>query len=42
MKKKIITKSELARIFEEEIEKYSFNWREGGQYSKDKFLTKNQ
>ena len=30
------------RIFEEEIEKYSFNWREGGQYSRDKFLKKNQ
>tara|TARA_B100001250_G_scaffold398971_1_gene407840 strand:+ start:13 stop:975 length:963 start_codon:yes stop_codon:yes gene_type:complete len=29
------------RIFEEEIEKYSFNWREGGQYSRDKFLKKN-
>ena len=30
------------RIFDQEIEKYSFNWREGGQYSKDKFLNKNQ
>ena len=30
------------RIFDKEIEKYSFNWREGGQYSKDKFLNKNQ
>ena len=30
-----------SRIFDEEIEKYSFNWREGGQYSKDKFLKKN-
>jgi len=25
------------RIFEEEIEKYSFNWRTGGQFSRDKF-----
>jgi len=24
------------RIFDEEIEKYSFNWRTGGQYSRDK------
>ena len=30
-----------SRIFDEEIEKYSFNWRDGGQYSKDKFLKKN-
>mgnify|MGYP001182773696 FL=1 len=29
------------RIFDEEIEKYSYNWRDGGQYSKDKFLKKN-
>ncbi len=29
------------RIFDEEIEKYSFNWRSGGQFSKDKFLKKN-
>ena len=28
------------RIFDEEIEKYSYNWRESGQYSKDKFLRK--
>ena len=30
------------RIFDEEIEKYSYNWRDGGQYSKDKFFKKNQ
>ena len=29
-----------SRFFDEEIEKYSFNWREGGQYSRDKFLKK--
>jgi len=29
------------RIFEKEIEKYSFNWRDGGQYSKNNFI-KNQ
>ena len=29
------------RIFDEEIKKYSFNWRDGGQYSRDKFLNKN-
>ena len=29
------------RIFDEEIEKYSFNWRDGGQYSRDSFLNKN-
>ena len=29
------------RIFDEEIEKYSFNWREGGQFSIDKFSKKN-
>ena len=28
------------RIFDEEIKKYSFNWRDGGQYSRDKFLNK--
>ena len=28
------------RIFDEEIEKYSFNWRTGGQFSRDKFLKK--
>ena len=28
------------RIFDKEIEKYSFNWRDGGQYSKIKFLNK--
>ena len=28
------------RFFDKEIEKYSFNWRDGGQYSKDKFLIK--
>ena len=28
------------RFFDKEIEKYSFNWRDGGQYSKDKFLNK--
>ncbi len=28
------------RIFDEEIEKYSFNWRHGGQYSRDKLLKK--
>ena len=32
---------EANRIFDEEIKKYSFNWRDGGQYSKDKFLNKN-
>ena len=30
------------RFFDEEIEQYSFNWRDGGQYSKDKFFKKNQ
>tara|TARA_B100001175_G_C19407986_1_gene589643 strand:+ start:13 stop:978 length:966 start_codon:yes stop_codon:yes gene_type:complete len=30
------------RIFDEEIDKYSFNWRDGGQYSRDKFQRKNQ
>jgi len=29
------------RIFDEEIEKYSFNWRSGGQFSRNKFLKKN-
>jgi len=29
------------RIFDEEIEKYSFNWRDGGQFSIDKFSKKN-
>ena len=29
------------KTFDEEIEKYSFNWREGGQYSKFKILKKN-
>jgi len=29
------------RIFDKEIEKYSFNWREGGQFSIDKFSKKN-
>ena len=28
------------KIFDEEISKYSFNWRDGGQYSKYKFLKK--
>ena len=28
------------RIFDEEIEKYSFNWRDGGQFSRDKFSKK--
>ena len=28
------------RIFDEEIEKYSFNWRTGGQFSRNKFLKK--
>jgi len=28
------------RIFDEEIEKYSFNWRAGGQFSIDKFSKK--
>ena len=28
------------RIFDEEIEKYSFNWRDGGQFSIDKFSKK--
>ena len=32
---------EANRIFDEEIKKYSFNWRDGGQYSRDKFLNKN-
>ena len=27
------------KIFEEELEKYSFNWRTGGQFSKDKTST---
>ncbi len=30
------------KIFEEEIEKYSFNWRTGGQFSRDKGSKKNQ
>ena len=30
-----------SRFFDEEIEKYSFNWRDGGQYSRDSFLNKN-
>ena len=30
------------RIFDEELQKYSFNWRDGGQYSRDKVLNKNQ
>ena len=29
------------RMFDEEVEKYSFNWRDGGQYSRDKFIKKN-
>ena len=29
------------RIFDEEIKKYSFNWRDAGQYSRDSFLNKN-
>ena len=29
------------RIFDEEVEKYSFNWRARGQYSRDKFSEKN-
>ena len=29
------------RIFDEEIEKYSFNWRDGGQFSRDKLSKKN-
>ena len=29
------------RIFDEEIEKYSFNWRARGQYSRDTFSEKN-
>ena len=29
------------RIFDEEIEKYSFNWRDGGQFSIDKSSKKN-
>jgi NADH dehydrogenase len=28
------------RIFDEEIEKYSFNWRDGGQFFRDKFSKK--
>ena len=28
------------KFFDKEIEKYSFNWRDGGQYSKDQFLNK--
>ena len=28
------------RIFDEEIEKYSFNWRTGGQFSRNKFSKK--
>ncbi len=30
------------RIFEKEIEKYSFNWRDGGQYTREKFLKNNK
>ena len=29
------------RIFDEELEKYSFNWRARGQYSRDTFSEKN-
>ena len=29
------------KIFEEEIEKYSFNWRSGGQFSRNKFSKTN-
>ncbi len=29
------------RIFDEEIEKYSFNWRTGGQFSRNKFSNTN-
>jgi len=29
------------KIFEKEIEKYSFNWRSGGQFSRDKVLKTN-
>ena len=32
---------EANKKFEEEIEKYSFNWRSGGQFTKDKFMKKN-
>ena len=28
------------KIFDEEINKYSFNWRDGGQYYSEKFLKK--
>jgi len=31
-------KIEANKKFEEEIKKYSFNWRSGGQFTKDKFL----
>ena len=30
-----------SRFFDEEVEKYSFNWKDGGQFSKNKFLNKN-
>ena len=30
------------KIFEEEVEKYSFNWRTGGQFSRDKGTKTNQ
>ena len=29
------------RYFDKEVEKYSFMWREGGQFSTDKYLSKN-
>ena len=30
-----------SRFFDEEVAKYSFNWKDGGQFSKNKFLNKN-
>ena len=29
------------RYFDEEIKKYSYMWREGGQFSTDKYISKN-
>ena len=31
---------QATRKFEEEIDKYSFNWRSGGQFAKDNYLEK--
>ena len=32
--------NDFTRKFEEEIDKYSFNWRSGGQFAKDNNLEK--